>query len=370
MALPPEILDRAPAEGARTVLLALLAEARTCADALASGSGPEGLHDFRVSVRRLRSTLRAWREPLGKAVRDKDLKRLRRVARATGEARDDEVLLGWLAGIAEGLPPAQRAAADWMAERVAARTSRRRLDRSAARFHDAAASLARRLGRARPPHSTGTFAAALARRIRHQSATVLACLSRVERVDDAPLAHRARIAGKRLRYLLEPLRGAACPAAGPAVKELKGLQDLLGELNDAHLAAAALREARHDRGPGIAPGGSRRPAGLRSGLRGLERLARDLARERFSRLRAEHLAAGGAAGIEPALRVAAALERHGRASGTRTRSAPGRMVQRAGRRPGCSPSTSSSTSAPSSGSASTVRAFRQRVLGRFTWRPS
>jgi CHAD domain-containing protein len=323
MALHPEILDRPPAEGVRTVLLTLLAEARTCADALASGSDPEGLHDFRVSVRRLRSTLRAWREPLGKGVRDKDLKRLRRVARTTGEARDDEVLLGWLAGIAEGLPPAQRAAAEWMAERVAARTSRRHLDRSAGRFREAACSLARRLGRARPPPSTGTFAAAVARRIRHQAATVLACLSRVEKVDDAPLAHRARIAGKRLRYLLEPLRGAACPAAGPAVDELKGLQDLLGELNDAHLAAAALREARHDRGPGIAPGGSRRPAGLRSGLRGLERLAGELARERFSRLRAEQLANGGAAAIEPALRVAVALERRRRRDGAPARPSRG-----------------------------------------------
>jgi CHAD domain-containing protein len=321
MALHPEILDLPPAEGARATLLALLAEARTCADDLASRSDPEGLHDFRVSVRRLRSTLRAWRGPLGKGVRDKDVRRLRRVARATGEARDDEVLLGWLAGIAEGLPPAQRAAAGWMAERVAARTSRRQLGRSAERFRHAASSLVRRLGRARPPPSpsTGTFSAALARRIRHQAAAVLACLSRVGKVDDAALAHRARIAGKRLRYLLEPLRGAACPGAVPAVKELKGLQDLLGELNDAHLAAAALREARHARGPGIAPGGRRPPAGLRSGLRGLERLAGELARERFSRLRAEQLATGGATAIEPALRVAAALERRRRRDGAPAR---------------------------------------------------
>jgi CHAD domain-containing protein len=43
-------------------------------------------------------------------------------------------------------------------------------------------------------------------------------------------AHRARIAGKRLRYGLE----VATPGAKRPLARLKGLQDLLGELHDVH----------------------------------------------------------------------------------------------------------------------------------------
>src|SRR5262249_44129238 len=58
-------------------------------------------------------------------------------------------------------------------------------------------------------------------------------------------AHEARIAGKELRYLLEPLGEAARAgaAAKKAVKALKGLQDVLGELHDAHVLGHLLQEA-------------------------------------------------------------------------------------------------------------------------------
>jgi hypothetical protein len=51
----------------------------------------------------------------------------------------------------------------------------------------------------------------------------------------------------------------------------------------------------------------------------MERLAGELARERFSWLRAEQLAYGGAAAFEPALQVAAALERRRRRDGAPAR---------------------------------------------------
>lgn len=317
MPLLPEILDRTPAEGARTVVLGLLAGAREHANRLAGGSDAEALHDFRVSVRRLRSTLRAWRDGLGESIRDKDLRRLRRVARATSAARDAEVMVAWVAGIAGSLPPAHRAAADWLAARLDSGTQRADLSRSLERFGAAADSLTRRFGRETPAGSpgalagtsAGTFAAALAGRIREQASSVQACLSRVKTEDDAPLAHRARIEGKRLRYLIEPLREAIGARADPAVKALKRLQDLLGDLNDAQLAATATREARQELGaePARAGQGSRL-VGLRPGLRALERLADERAHQLFSRILAEVLPTHGAALIEPALGVAAALE--------------------------------------------------------------
>jgi CHAD domain-containing protein len=311
MALPPEILDRAPAEGARTVVLALLAEAREQADRLAGRPDADAgaLHDFRVSVRRLRSTLRAWRKPLGRSVRDKDLRRLRRVARATTEARDAEVLLAWVAETAGSLAGAHRAAADWMAARLAPRDRGPDLFRTVERFRAAADALSRRLKREIPPASTGTYAAALAERIREQAASVERSLSRVETAADASLAHRARIEGKRLRYLLEPLRDTAGAGSGPAVKALKRLQDILGDLNDAHHATAAIRDARHEAEAERARADEAEPGlGLRPGLLALELRASRRAEQLFARLRSEVLATRGAAVLDPSLEVAAALE--------------------------------------------------------------
>ena len=315
MALHPEILDRAPAEGVRIVVLALLAEARERADRLADATDAEALHDFRVSVRRLRSTLRAWRDQLGESVRDKDLERLRRVARATSEARNAEGLAAWIGEVAGSLPPAHRAAADWLVARLAQTVQGSDLSGSVERFRAAADSLARRLERESPPASTGTFAAALAGRIREQAASVEGCLSRVETADDARLAHRARIEGKRLRYLHEPIRSTAGIEPGQAVKRLKRLQDLLGDLNDAHLAAAAVREARHEAKAERGRARAGKPgAGLRPGLLALELRARRRAGRLFARLRSEVLATRGAAMVEPVLGVAEALEARARGS--------------------------------------------------------
>jgi CHAD domain-containing protein len=311
MVLHPEILDRPPSEGARTVALAFLGEARERAGRLGDPGDASALHDFRVSVRRLRSSLRAWRDALGGAVRDKDLRRLRKVARATNEARDAEVLLAWIGRAAGTLPPAHRAAAEWLSDRLEPRTRGASLTASVERLVEAADSLSRRLKRERPLPSGETFGEAIATRIREQAAAVSAWLARVESPADAPLAHRARIEGKRLRYLLEPLRDTPGVESADAVKALKALQDLLGELNDSRVAADVLRAARqeaermHTAKPDEDPGPS---PDLSPGLLALELQAERRAATAYEQLRREVLSRQGGPPLAPALAVAAALD--------------------------------------------------------------
>jgi CHAD domain-containing protein len=312
MAHRPEFLDQPATEGARALLLALLDEARPRAPRLADEGDVGALHDFRVSVRRLRSALRSWRGVLGRSVRDKDLRRLRRVARATGEARDTEVLLAWIDGMAGDLPAAHRPAAGWIARRLGAGRHEADLSRAVERFAAAAGPLSRRLSRPRAGRGEETFGKALARRIRKQAGAVSAWISRVEVPADAPVAHRARIAGKRLRYLIEPLRDAPGAAPEGALKALKHLQDLLGELNDARLASDVLRslvaEAEAGRRSRRKRAGDPDPL---PGLVALQRRAERRASNAFGRLRREVLAAPDGAPLAPAVAIAAALEARG-----------------------------------------------------------
>jgi len=309
MALPAEILDRPPAEGARTVALALLAEAREQAGRVGARGDREALHDFRVAVRRLRSTLRAWRDVLGPAVRGKDLRRLRRVARATGDARDAEVLLAWLDRSVGDLPPAHRAAAAWLGRRLEERARHPDVSSAVDRLVRTCDRLEPRIRRARPGAAGGGFDRALAARIREHAGDVAGWLARVETSADAPLAHRARIAGKRLRYLLEPLRDTPGAGSRDAVKALKRLQDLLGDLQDARVAAEVIHAARRE-----AEAGPPRAAGhgpgrrLRPGLLALEVSAGRRAASLLARLREEVVPTRGEVALGPALEVAAALE--------------------------------------------------------------
>jgi CYTH domain-containing protein len=64
-------------------------------------------------------------------------------------------------------------------------------------------------------------------------------LDRVEDADYQDEAHRARIAAKRLRYLVEPF-AAELEGAPDVVKRLKRLQDALGEMHDADVLLARI----------------------------------------------------------------------------------------------------------------------------------
>jgi CHAD domain-containing protein len=199
--------------------------------------GSDALHDFRVALRRLRSWLRAFRPWLPDTGRRHTRRALAALADASNHARDAEVGLAWLQAQRDLPPPSGRELSRLVHRlRHELRSATRRFNEQLSlEFNPVVNDLERKLvartgdslhpGPGNPP--TRSVHAAL---IRAHAADLAAALHRVRTVDDEAFAHRARIAGKRLRYLLQPLTGN--PKARQAVRRLIRLQDALGELHD------------------------------------------------------------------------------------------------------------------------------------------
>ena len=250
VAFEPSILDDTAPRAARVVALGLLDDLALERDRLKAERVSETLHDFRVALRRLRSWLRAQARVLEGSLPAAPLRRLRRMARESNVGRDAEVFRTWLMEAEGHLAPRERAAVRWLAERF---------DRQQ---READAGLEHRLGRdfdrvrARLDSRLSTysvvahvhsgvrepvFSTSMAVLLRDHAEELRRRLKRVQSVDDITQAHRARIAGKRLRYLLEPI-APHVEGGNELVEQLKALQDALGDLHDAHIWLLVLRD--------------------------------------------------------------------------------------------------------------------------------
>jgi CHAD domain-containing protein len=350
MRVEDRVMELSAEEGARRIALGLLADAVKAADALASGAGAEPLHDFRIALRRLRSALRTYRPWLGDGLRRKDERRLRKLARSTSPARDAEVQLAWLSGKRDAFASERRRPGF---ELVVARYEARAHGGPdaagiAARFRRAAGKLRRRLRRRAPRVDDGApgaaFAAVLASLVAQQADALVDGVRAIAGAADEAGVHRARIEGKRLRYLVEPLRGYARADASAPVARLKRLQDLLGDLHDAHVLDAdlgeALVEAAAERArrvhaaayaQGTGPASIRGPLrrSPRPGLLALVGLVRERRDARFAELERESRAGGMGALAREVEGLAEALRaRPAGATSSRTRTRPRRPASR------------------------------------------
>jgi len=255
---PDTLLDEGEDRGVRLVALALLADAAAQRERLTQPDDPEALHDFRVAVRRLRSWLRLHEGALGKSAPRRAQKLLARLASATNHSRDTEVFVQWLEEEKATLNDRQKVGANWLLRRLGeekARADAEVVAEVARDFERAQERLADRL-----PHyrlrmhvdegaREATFAAAMAMLVRSQAALLRRRLEGVREVHDDEAAHRARIAGKRLRYLLEPIVPHVA-GGSDVLARLKALQDTLGDFHDAHVwqraVAAALARAERE----------------------------------------------------------------------------------------------------------------------------
>jgi hypothetical protein len=92
------------------------------------------------------------------------------------------------------------------------------------------------------PRPGEPFAVALSRRVLEERSTLEQEATASKSADDPGAVHRARIAVKRLRYLLEPLTDSDA-SARDLVGRLKQLQDVLGEAHDLQVLVDAFGEA-------------------------------------------------------------------------------------------------------------------------------
>ena len=325
---PDALLDRPPEAAVRTLALRLLDDAAAAAGQLGAEGDGEALHDFRVALRRLRTLFRSYRGLFLDSVSKKRMRALRDLAGSTGGARDAEVQLEWLTAARERLEPAARDACSGLMERLESRRDAAyaalrgdvldRFRRLAARLRD---GLSHYSAAVAPDTARVMFAAAVGEEVRRTGRELVAALGAVRSARDVEEAHEARIRGKRLRYLVEPLRDT--PLAQPAerlVGTIKALQDVLGNLHDMHVLAAeiatSLVEAAAERARSLheslySPDAAATVADPSAGIMALDRLVRDRVDELFQELRAGWEGAQLASFAGEVEALADALCRHG-----------------------------------------------------------
>ncbi|MGA9746782.1 MAG: CHAD domain-containing protein, partial [Nocardioides sp.] len=203
------------------------------ADRLVADGHPEGVHDLRVALRRLRSLLTSYRRPLGWADNDALRGELRRAGTALSGLRDLEVVLERLAG-----HPATAEIEQHVREALTAEVAR--VDRL--REGEGCSGLLVTLeglpgrpvsGRAEPAGLLGREWRRLARRVEGAG------------LDDPEALHQVRKAAKRARYAAETL----VPVLGDRAQRVADLareaQEALGDHRDAWLVRGAIGRLRH-----------------------------------------------------------------------------------------------------------------------------
>jgi CHAD domain-containing protein/CYTH domain-containing protein len=320
--------ETSPEEGARRIAIGYCIEANEAAHRLMAGADPEALHDLRVGLRRLRSLLRFFEDELADSVRKKLQRRIRAIARATGEARDAEVQLAWIEAQLSRHDWTERAGARWWAAALSQRKDGAyqelkdtlvpelvallpKLERDLAHFREER-SLA-------PDRPRARFGERVARHLRAETSRLAAALASVRTTEDEGIAHEARIHGKRVRYLIEPLKDELEEARDGA-RALRALQEKLGGLNDlavrtqslgSAMEAQALDRARRLAHAATSQGGELDEplAGEEPGLASLLREAHDAKAKLLGEIIAEYVQGDGLASILSTLeRLATALE--------------------------------------------------------------
>jgi CHAD domain-containing protein len=248
--LPADLLGRPAAQSVRIIALGFLEDATNAFERTGNPDDAMALHDFRVALRRLRTTLRAYRPLLEDSVHGKPHKRLGEITEATNRVREAEVALEWLRPLATGMTPGERVGLQWLVDRIDARRAkdvehcladtRRSFTAAARKLHKGLVAY-RQTVQTEPSITDESFAGALRTAAVEQARELDQLLGAIQHTEDEA-AHRARIAAKRLRYVVEPVRGTLA-GGDDLIARLKTIQDLLGELHDLQELEKVVRAA-------------------------------------------------------------------------------------------------------------------------------
>lgn len=232
----------------------------------------EFLHDYRVALRRSRSVLKQARDVVAPAALAAWRARLRQLQQRTNVARDLDVFLLEF-GSYERMVPAENVA-DLAPLRYLLAELRREEQEDLARYLASVehrdlrdgynALLACALPTAGAPLALEATSIVAVERIQRAYRRVVKAGRAITTLSPPEALHELRILGKELRYTLE-LYGSLFdgPAVGAFVKELKQLQDNLGEFQDSEVHAGQLRTFAARLG---GPGGPTVPAMFAVGL--------------------------------------------------------------------------------------------------------
>jgi CHAD domain-containing protein len=209
------------------------------------GDNPESLHDQRVAVRRLRALLRAGRPMLDRRWAD-DLRRsLRPAAGALAEVRDLDVLLAHIQAASRGLPEPERAGATDIRDLLYQRRQAAQRELEDALCQAWYVSLLNRVEQAvQQPRFEDT--GSLAKAVRKEHRRVRKLVRRLPNDPPDTALHELRRAIKRARYAAELAGAAGMPRTTSYVKRATTLQDLLGDHQDAVVAANKLSNMDRD----------------------------------------------------------------------------------------------------------------------------
>jgi CHAD domain-containing protein len=221
------------------------------------GQDVEDLHDMRVATRRMRAALQVFGDYLDKKAWAPFDKGLRRTGRILGEVRDLDVFWEKTQRYLDNLPPERRSdlaplqavwktAYDQAHERLLSYLDSDRYLNFKESFSEFLKTHV-----VDAPLGLNDAPVLKPRRLRHIAPVILyqglANMSAFEEWmtgPNVPLTrlHQLRIASKGLRYSLEFLEEVLGPEAKELIKEMKRLQDHLGDLQDAVVASNLLRD--------------------------------------------------------------------------------------------------------------------------------
>ncbi|MQY15612.1 hypothetical protein SRB5_57980 [Streptomyces sp. RB5] len=257
-AAPPAELPRATGEDgtAAAVVLAYLtaqADALVRLDAAVRRDLPDSVHQMRVATRRTRSAFTSYRKVLDRTVTDPIGAELKWLAAELGVDRDREVLTERIRAGVEDLPrhlvtgPVRGRIRTWSTARrqgsrrhiTAVLDSRRYLDLLAALDALLAAPPLRKAA-AQP--AADVLTAAIGKDFARVAALIDTALAEPAGGERSEAMHEARKRAKRARYAAELARPVLGKDAKSFVKDMTGLQELLGDHQDSVVARDALRD--------------------------------------------------------------------------------------------------------------------------------